>query len=393
MTSHQASQMDYIPSVSRSSGTDKDGDSLKDFRVQEAYLEFINGKLTVFWEECLSEPVCQNESAKRKRVESQTNVLILFRKLREGLLSSGRNDQFALEGSSCRWVIFQLPSLSLSCAFTEMDISILNAVYETSLYLSIMFESSVGMLDTTSILARLVPGMYTTIVRPLQSSQSQSTSQSSASLTAILMLLHTLVITYPSQRAYFDTLKSIPECILDRKSETYGWVRAVARCLGRCDFVEFEKLMRGSSVFDLVASVGGDSKRDSNIHVHSTSVSNSHLRKTAPNAQAIPSRHTLDLARTAFRVLLSRLRAKARGRAWVVFRSAYREISEGDEVKRWLERYLALESVEGVALEGTESVPGTGKIPFDEWIRERERDGHIGRKEGAVGKWVVCKLR
>lgn len=363
MTSHQASQMDYIPSVSRSSGTDKDGDSLKDFRVQEAYLEFINGKLTVFWEECLSEPVCQNESAKRKRVESQTNVLILFRKLREGLLSSGRNDQFALE------------------------------VYETSLYLSIMFESSVGMLDTTSILARLVPGMYTTIVRPLQSSQSQSTSQSSASLTAILMLLHTLVITYPSQRAYFDTLKSIPECILDRKSETYGWVRAVARCLGRCDFVEFEKLTRGSSVFDLVASVGGDSKRDSNIHVHSTSVSNSHLRKTAPNAQAIPSRHTLDLARTAFRVLLSRLRAKARGRAWVVFRSAYREISEGDEVKRWLERYLALESVEGVALEGTESVPGTGKIPFDEWIRERERDGHIGRKEGAVGKWVVCKLR
>ncbi|KIO05369.1 hypothetical protein M404DRAFT_141071, partial [Pisolithus tinctorius Marx 270] len=252
-------------------------------------------------------------------------------KLREGLLSSGRNDQFALEGSS---------------------------LYETSLYLSIMFESSVGMLDTTSILARLVPGMYTTIVRPLQSSQSQSPSQSSASLTAILMLLHTLIITYPSQRAYFDTLKSIPECILDRKSETYVWVRAVARCLGGCDFVEFEKLTRGSSVFDLVAS-------------------------TAPNAQAIPSRHTLDLARTALRVLLSRLRAKARDRAWVVFRSAYREISEGDEVKRWLERYLALES----------SVPGTGKIPFDEWIRERERDGHVGRKEGAVGKWVVCKLR
>ncbi|KAI6016233.1 hypothetical protein EDC04DRAFT_544652 [Pisolithus marmoratus] len=399
-------QMDYIPSVSRSSGIDKDGDSLKDFRVQEAYLEFINGKLTAFWEEYLSEPVYQKESAKRKRVESQTNILILFRKLREGLLASGRNDHFALQ------------------------------VYETSLYLSIMFESSVGTLDTTSILARLVPGMY--VLQSQQSSQlssshqrtspapssnpsqthspslsspfrSRSPPQSSASLTAILMLLNTLILTYPSQRPYFDTLKSIPECILDRKSEMYGWIRGVVRCLGGCDFVGFEKLTRGSSLFELLTSVGDMKGVDSNMHLksrladskpgsisnsHSTSVSNAHPRTTVPNEQMVPSPHTPDLAQTALRMLLSRLRAKARDRAWIVFRSVYREMSEGDEVKGWLERYLVLESVENTYLKGMEEgILGTGKITFDEWIRERERDGHIRRKEGAVGRWVVCRVR
>ncbi|KAI6098125.1 hypothetical protein F5141DRAFT_438916 [Pisolithus sp. B1] len=369
-----------------------------DFRTQEAYWEFIDGKLTAFWKEYLSQPVCQNEFAKRKCVESQTNVLILFRKLREGLLSSGRNDQFSLQ------------------------------VYETSLYLSVMFESSVGMLDTTSILSRLVPGMYTAVLQPLQSpqlspsfppvspalsstptrisptflsslsspSRSWSPSRPSASLTAILMLLHTLILAYPSQRAYFDTLQSIPECILDRKSDIYGWIRAVARCLGGCDFVEFENLTRGSGVFEFVTSVGdvkgvdsnldlklrlADSKPVSNLSLnsHSTFVSNSHLRKTVPT----------------LRVLLSRLRAKARDRAWVIFRSAYREMSEEDESKKWLERYLALESVEGASLEEMEERVnlGLGKITFDDWIRERERDGHIRRREGVVGRWVVCKVR
>lgn len=409
--SRQVNQLEYIPSVSRSNGIDKDGDSLKDFRMQEAYWEFIDGKLTAVWEEYLNQPVCQNESAKRKRVENQTNVLILFRKLREGLISSGRSDQFSLQ------------------------------VYETSLYLSIMFESSVGMLDTTSILSRLVPGMYTAVLQPTQPPQLSSSlpsaspalsststwisptsssllsspsrpwspSRPSASLTAILMLLHTLILTHPSQRAYFDTLQSIPERILDRKSEMYGWIRAVARSLGRCDFVEFEKLTRGSDIFEFVTSVGdvkgvdsdldpksrlANSKPDSNLNSHSTSVSNSRLHKTVPSEHVLRSQRKPDLPKTALRVLLSRLRAKARDRAWVIFRSAYREMSEEDKLRRWLERYLALESVESASLEKMEEcVLGMGKIALDDWMRERERDGHIRRKEGAAGKWVVCKVR
>ncbi|KAI6014707.1 hypothetical protein BKA83DRAFT_4343518 [Pisolithus microcarpus] len=378
--SRQVNQLEYIPSVSRSSGIDKDGDSLKDFRMQEAYWEFIDGKLTAVWEEYLNQPVCQNESAKRKRVENQTNVLILFRKLREGLISSGRSDQFSLQ------------------------------VYENVTYLSIMFESSVGMLDTTSILSRLVPGMYTAVLQPTQPPQlSSSLPSASPALSStqhgyhppILMLLHTLILTHPSQRAYFDTLQSIPERILDRKSEMYGWIRAVARSLGRCDFVEFEKLTRGSDIFEFVTSVGdvkgvdsdldpksrlANSKPDSNLNSHSTS--------TVPSEHVLRSQRKPDLPKTALRVLLSRLRAKARDRAWVIFRSAYREMSEEDKLRRWLERYLALESVESASLEKMEEcVLGMGKIALDDWMRERERDGHIRRKEGAAGKWVVCKVR
>lgn len=296
-------------------------------------------------------------------------------------------------------------------------------------------------MDTTSILSRLVPGMYTAVLQPTQPSQLSSSlpsaspalsststwisptsssllsspsrpwspSRPSASLTAILMLLHTLILTHPSQRAYFDTLQSIPERILDRKSEMYGWIRAVARSLGRCDFVEFEKLTRGSDIFEFVTSVGdvkgvdsdldpksrlANSKPDSNLNSHSTSVSNSRLHKTVPSEHVLRSQRKPDLPKTALRVLLSRLRAKARDRAWVIFRSAYREMSEEDKLRRWLERYLALESVESASLEKMEEcVLGMGKIALDDWMRERERDGHIRRKEGAAGKWVVCKVR
>ncbi|OSX59638.1 hypothetical protein POSPLADRAFT_1048138 [Postia placenta MAD-698-R-SB12] len=69
-------RMELMPSVSRSSGLDKDGDALRDHKVQEEYRVFIEGK------------VC---------------------KLREGLLSSKRSDAFALEvyeTSLCLSVIF-----------------------------------------------------------------------------------------------------------------------------------------------------------------------------------------------------------------------------------------------------------------------------------------------
>lgn len=293
-------------------------------------------------------------------------------------------------------------------------------------------------MDTTSILSRLVPGMYTAVLQPNQPSQLSSSlppaslalsstpsptsssllyspsrsslpSRLSASLAAILMLLHTLILTHPSQRAYFDTLKSIPECVLDRKSEMYGWIRAVARSLGRCNFVEFEKLTRGSGIPEFVTSVGDakgvdsglvpksrstNSKPDLNLNSHSTPVSSSRLSKTVSSEHILRFQCKPDLPKTALRVLLSRLRAKARDRAWVIFRSAYREMSEEDKLRRWLERYLALESVGSASLGGIEEcVLGIGKITVDDWMREREKDGHIRRKEGVVGKWVVCKVR
>ncbi|KAI0270246.1 hypothetical protein BGY98DRAFT_1011052 [Russula aff. rugulosa BPL654] len=39
------SKFEHIPSISRSSGVDRDGDTLKDFGVQEEYREFLQQKV------------------------------------------------------------------------------------------------------------------------------------------------------------------------------------------------------------------------------------------------------------------------------------------------------------------------------------------------------------
>jgi hypothetical protein len=42
-------QFEHIPSISRSSGVDPDGDTLKDLRVQEEYRLFLQQKLDAYW--------------------------------------------------------------------------------------------------------------------------------------------------------------------------------------------------------------------------------------------------------------------------------------------------------------------------------------------------------
>ncbi|KAL4259302.1 hypothetical protein AB1N83_010874 [Pleurotus pulmonarius] len=96
--------MELIASVSRSSGLEKDGDTLKDFKIQEDYLQFILKKVAQL------SPLSTAERTDKRRNEEE-NVLILFRKLREGISSSNRQDPFTLK------------------------------VYETSLFLAAIFDS------------------------------------------------------------------------------------------------------------------------------------------------------------------------------------------------------------------------------------------------------------
>ncbi|PSR71996.1 hypothetical protein PHLCEN_2v12206 [Hermanssonia centrifuga] len=74
--------MELIASVSRSSGLEKDGDALRNFKLQEKYREFIQEKV----------------SFGLHVNHSWTLFMIFSGKLREGILSTKRNDAFALEG-------------------------------------------------------------------------------------------------------------------------------------------------------------------------------------------------------------------------------------------------------------------------------------------------------
>ncbi|PIL22744.1 transporter [Ganoderma sinense ZZ0214-1] len=211
--------MELIASVSRSSGLEKDGDALRDPKIQQEYRTFIQGKVDEYWKRyplSLDDSRDETVAAARNRKENEENLLILFRKLREGLLSTNRRDAFALE------------------------------VYETSLYLSVLFKSPV---QTTSALSHLFPDLYISIASqkaappsdsntpnvatasttirptpppaapprprhplPIATAAPESPARSlagSALATTVILLLHHLATAYPSQTAFYTQLRQL----------------------------------------------------------------------------------------------------------------------------------------------------------------------------------------
>ncbi|PPR03516.1 hypothetical protein CVT24_007004 [Panaeolus cyanescens] len=313
-------RMDLMASVSRSSGLEKDGDDLKNHKTQEEYRDFIQEKLDAVLK---NHPwtVNETEDAKKQRLYEQENVLILFRKLREGVASAARTDDFALE------------------------------VYETSFFLSIIFESP---KQTTAIIQHLIP-----------SPPSTTTPFKNASIfVPLCSLLHHLVASYPSQGTYHQHLDTIPESLLPRKSEHASWVFDIAKSLRRRNYAKFAYLSKKETL----VSVLGSEQQEPATDVPAT---------TKPLAK---------FGKQALFVLLNLLRQKAASTAWTILRASYRELAcnpGNDDTRTWLVNSMCLDSV-------LSFVPSTD---LDKWLHEQESSGHLRAKEGADGRWIVCKVR
>ncbi|KAF8627424.1 hypothetical protein AX17_006239 [Amanita inopinata Kibby_2008] len=193
----QTRQMELVASVSRSSGLEKDGDTLKDYKIQEEYRTFIKGKLDNVLRKYHRRTV-ETEAEASHRVEEQENVLILFRKLREGISSTMRRDHFALE------------------------------VYETSLFLATAFASP---RHSSAIVHHLVPDLYLSCPAPHQN----------LIFTIFVSLIHQLVINYPSQGPYVQQLDSIPLCLFPKDSEARKWIASLSASLRTRNYVRFEE--------------------------------------------------------------------------------------------------------------------------------------------------------
>ena len=227
------------------------------------------------------------------------------------------------------------------------NLSTIGPVYETSLYLSVVFDSPV---QTTTILSRLVPHIYSASPAP----------QPSRATTILILLLHQLVISFPSQQAYLEQIKHLVPNLLERPSAAYLWISALARSLRTLNFVYFEKLSHPDAFEHLLP-----------------------LSPPIPSSNIKATTVFQDLPRNAVHALVSRLRLKARDGAWIVVRNAYREISSSDETQMWLGKRLFFDNF------GSEATV----VRFDEWVRERCRDGRLRPKEGMEGRWMVCKAR
>ncbi|ESK95237.1 pre-mrna-splicing factor cwc22 [Moniliophthora roreri MCA 2997] len=312
--------LELIASVSRSSGLEKDGDALKDFRTQEEYREFIQEKLDHFW---MQYPYGQylSASASQRRTELQENTLILFRKLREGVVSSKRHDEFALE------------------------------VYETSLYLSVMYQN---FKQSSSIIPYLLPDIYDQSPQP----------HPNLIPTILVCLMHELVVAYPSQNTHHHLLRIVSRnrSYLDRSSEAYRWVSSVSSSLRSRNYTRFEILTR--------------------IEAYSSFFKEEHdISRLSIQPQA-----ARDLSRKAIISLIHQIRSKFRDTIWTVLRSAYRELAchEGSVTREWLIRSLVLESPTSESDDG---------VLVDRWLEEKDASGHVRKKEGIADRWIVTKVR
>ncbi|KAF8867620.1 hypothetical protein BD779DRAFT_1694702, partial [Infundibulicybe gibba] len=303
--------LENIASVSRSSGLDKDGDALKDQKVQEEYWEFIQEKLNEVqtryaWHSN------ESEAAAKQRVDVQENILIRLRKLREGVSSSKRNDIFALE------------------------------VYETSLYLSTLFESQ---RQAISVIHQLVPELYLSIVP----TTSASLQRNHCIPPILVALVHHLVAVYPSQSQFDQLLSSIPISLFPKNLRAYKWIKSVSASLRCRNYVKFEELTRKYAVDSLFEDGDGGNQ----------------------------------LSRKALYFIVDSLRKKARDTAWKVICSSYREITNATDTRDWLKRSLCLDSI----------IANRNGLEIEQWLQERSKVGDIRQKENIEGRWIVCKNR
>jgi len=228
------------------------------------------------------------------------------------------------------------------------------SVYETSLYLSIIFESP---KQTTSIVPHLFPpesdpkypaSFHSTWKPPQPSIHSVFCS-----------LLHHLVAYYPSQGQYHQHLHSIDKFVLPRGPGAFTWFTCVAKCLRTRNYVKLATLTQKSRVLETIS-------------------------QASKTSNARPVNPTLGL--DALLYLLDNLRQKAAETTWNVLRSAYREFSldfGAEGTKIWLVRSLSLESV----------CDDDRSMKPDEWAETKGSVGHIRRKEGVEGCWIICKVR
>lgn len=241
---------------------------------------------------------------------------------------------------------------------------LISIVYETSLFLAVLFASP---RQVTSVLSHLIPELYATLSTPLRH------------LTILISLVHLLAAAYPSQITFHQHLQSLSPSHLHPESESWTWINSLASSLRSLNYSKFEELTRPSSLSRILRGA-----RENVAHEQKNS------SKVVPTStlESLESPHSsANLASRALQTLVESLRSKAREKTWHVIRSAYRELAcrpESGATRDWLARSLALSSI----------VP-TGKgIDVDEWLEMKSQEGQVRKKEDAAeGMWIVCKAR
>lgn len=219
-------------------------------------------------------------------------------------------------------------------------------MYETSFYLAVAFKSRQQSTASRTHLQELFDTLLSMDPRPQIALLSQ---RESAFILA--SMVSDLTERYPSQAtSIFDGEDSIRRSRVTRLPEDVGdWIRSLRSSLNRRDFLQCNVLTNQSGMKALLASL-------------------------FPNGVE-------PLIEKALLSTLAVLRSKVQKSAWQVLRVAYRDITITSELDAatWLSRFLLLEIRD-------DPVPTVG-----DWFQQKAKDGHVVKKEGSTGRWIMCK--
>lgn len=185
----------------------------------------------------------------------------------------------------------------------------------------------------------------------------------------LISLLHYLTVFYPSQSTYYQHRDSIPDDLLPRNSALSAWLRAITQSMRTRNYARFSSLSQETVILALVNQSRFQAKVDESW---------SDGQSVSPQNNALATKALIFLAQI--------LRKKVCDTSWSVIRSAYREIScnnDSPETKDWLKRMLTLQPLNS---ENKEHI-------IEAWLDEKASLGHVRRKDGVEGRWIICKVR
>ncbi|KAG8984575.1 hypothetical protein FRB94_006007 [Tulasnella sp. JGI-2019a] len=346
----QQQQLQLLSSPSRSDGPPKAGEaSLLNIATQNEYRTFIQGKIDAFVKR-FPESTDPTRSRTDQEVELGQNILILFRKLREGVIASKRLDVFAVE------------------------------LYETSACWSILLRDGAQSTSILSQLPELLLNYHAlTTTQPSQPSASPRPSSDRwawKSEMVVIYFLHLLRNKWPSQTEFLAALSTRPQRRTGSEpsrsifpthtseddtfvGEIRAYLTSLATSIRRANYFALATLLdpKGNEFLGSLILARFTSSQD-----------DEHIVKLRADTLLLSVNYLRELARDEI--------------AWKCMHSAYREVSMREDARSWLSQRLFFTDGED------------GKMAVDTWMEKRVEKGDLTKKEaiqapGTSGSWLM----
>ncbi|WWC60429.1 uncharacterized protein I303_103001 [Kwoniella dejecticola CBS 10117] len=302
---------ELIQSVSRSGGDGAEGDALKDWDVQDKYRVFIDRKIKKHHSTVGSKTPRHTPPGKdaKDELESLGSIVLLFRKLREGVVASHRIDDFAIE------------------------------VFETSAQFAILANNRPQLISS---LSGLVPGLY----NALDDRKGKATAKAKASDSTVIEDLNKLSINdQQDRRKEVTSLFLLYQLVILGEKEFWS---SYFELTSPCRRKTLRQPFDGTHTFlshDRNESQGGIDEPF--IDSRDVQLAVSIARSISPHSfDPIRCFRLLERATTYERAILAWGEYKIRERAWELLKKAYMSTGIGwagrmlgvqeDEVGKWV---------------------------------------------------------